>query len=68
MYDDEYFDCVMNAPPVLNTKPDEHRKPLIYKYFSDLPQEVHQLYFTQYSELQNASDRRTLLGSSLNML
>jgi len=29
---------------------------------------VHQLYFSQYNELQNASDRRTLLGSSLDVL
>lgn len=37
MYDDEYFDCVMNAPPLLSANKDEHRKPLVYKYFSDLP-------------------------------
>ena len=62
MYDDELFECI------LNPKAGSNAKPLVYKYFSDVAENLRAEYFGGMSEMANASDRRTLLGSSIAAL
>ena len=62
MYDDEMFECILK-PNAENKQPT-----LVYKYFSDVAEEIQKEYFAGMHELRHPQDRRTLLGSSISAM